>query len=45
MQAASTLLGVGTIFAMDPRMYAYARGGSLKFKQFACLAAVGILSQ
>jgi len=37
-------MGVGSIFAMSPRAYSYFRGGSMKYKEWMCLAAVGLLS-
>ena len=44
LQLAVTLLGVGSLFAMGPRTYAYYRGGMMRFKEWACLGAVGLVS-
>ena len=44
IRVASVLLGVGSLFAMNPRLYTYFRGGSMKFREWLTLGGVGFLS-
>ena len=43
LQTLTTLLGVGSVFAMSPRMASYWRSGSMKWMEWSCLGGAAFL--